>query len=124
MLCCAVLCYAVPCYAGQDFFDEVHSKLRAGKPGFHRKSYVVRENHFHNIPGGQVRAAALCLQSLFRAHRAVFIEGGQDARRVCFRRLTGPVVGCCKHSQPDTTQFRVTFGLSAVPHLISMHCSY
>lgn len=34
----------------QNLFDDVHAKLRAGKPGFHRASYQVYQNHFHNIP--------------------------------------------------------------------------
>lgn len=33
----------------QDLFDDVHAKLRTGKPGFHHARYKVYENHFHNI---------------------------------------------------------------------------
>lgn len=46
------------CCVLQDLFDDVHNKLRSGRPGFHRGSYQVQENHYHNIPAskeGEVR---------------------------------------------------------------------
>lgn len=38
------------CICFQDLFDDVHAKLRAGRPGFHRGRYKVYQNHYHNIP--------------------------------------------------------------------------
>lgn len=37
----------------QDLFDDVHTKLRSGRPGFHRGSYRVHESHYHNIPASK-----------------------------------------------------------------------
>jgi len=37
----------------QDLFDDVHTKLRSGRPGFHRGRYKVYENHYHNIPASK-----------------------------------------------------------------------
>lgn len=37
----------------QELFESLHTKLRAGKPGFHRASYMVQENSFFNIPASK-----------------------------------------------------------------------
>lgn len=37
----------------QELFEALHSKLRAGKPGYHRTSYMVQENSFFHIPASQ-----------------------------------------------------------------------
>jgi len=37
----------------RELFEALHSQLRAGKPGYHRTAYMVKENSFFNIPASK-----------------------------------------------------------------------
>ena len=56
------------CVCPQELFEVLPNKLRAGKPGFHRASYMVQENNFFNIPASsEVRLN--CLSTLYASRR-------------------------------------------------------
>jgi hypothetical protein len=61
----------------QELFEALHSQLRAGKPGYHRTSYMVKENSFFNIPASkEVRQTSHACGTVFQQHVFGFNAAG------------------------------------------------